>query len=61
MTPAKIVQLSITIGGIALAALVFFFGPYEMMGNTFLAMAILLVAGVAAGFAYAKLYGRRKF
>lgn len=61
MTPAKIVQLSITIAGIALAALAFFFGPYEMMGNAFLAMTILVVAGIAASYAYGKLYGRRKF
>ena len=61
MTTAKKVQLSITFGGISLAAVVLFFGPYEMMGNAFLAMAILVVAGAAAGFAYGKLYGRQKF
>jgi positive regulator of sigma E activity len=60
MSSAQAVQLLITFAGIALAALVFLFGPFEMLGNSLVALAIFIAAGTAAGYAYAKLYARRK-
>ena len=58
MSKAQIVQLLITIVGIALAFIVFLFGPFDMLGNGALAFVIFLAAGIAAGFAYAKLAAR---
>jgi len=55
MSTAQIVQLLITLFGIALAVIVFLFGPFEMVGNGIVAFVIFLAAGTAAGFAYAKL------
>ncbi|WP_395685745.1 hypothetical protein [Aestuariivirga sp.] len=59
MSPAQIVQLLITFAGIALAIIVFLFGPFELLGNSILALVIFVVAGIAAGFAYARLSGNR--
>lgn len=55
MSTAQIVQLLITLFGIALAVIVFLFGPFEMVGNGIIAFVIFVAAGTAAGFAYAKL------
>ena len=60
MSLAQTVQLLITLFGIAIAVLVFLFGPFEMLGNGALAFLIFLTAGTAAGYAYAKLSARRK-
>lgn len=60
MSSAQVVQIVITLFGIALAVLVFLFGPFDIWGNSVLAFLIFLAAGTAAGFAYAKLSARRK-
>ncbi|MCA3574566.1 MAG: hypothetical protein IOC86_11665 [Aestuariivirga sp.] len=58
MSPAQIVQLLITVFGIALAMLVFLFGPFELFGNVIAAVAVFILSGIAAGFAYAKLQAK---
>ena len=58
MSTAQIVQLLITLFGIALAVIVFLFGPYGMLVNGIIAFVIFVAAGTAAGFAYAKLSNR---
>jgi hypothetical protein len=60
MSSAQIVQLLITLAGIALAVLAFLYGPYGMVGNGLIALVIFLAAGTAAGYAYAKLANKRK-
>ena len=60
MSTAQIIQLLITLFGIALAMLVFLFGPFSLVWNTVAAVVIFVLAGVAAGFAYAKLQAGRK-
>ena len=60
MSSAQAIQLLITVFGIALAMLVFLFGPFELLGNSVAAVVIFILAGVAAGFAYAKLAAKRK-
>lgn len=55
MSTAQLVQILITLFGIALAVVVFLFGPFEMIGNGIVAFLIFVAAGTAAGFAYAKL------
>lgn len=60
MSTAQIIQLLITLFGIALAMLVFLFGPFGLVWNTVAAVVIFVLAGVAAGFAYAKLQAGRK-
>lgn len=59
MSTPQIVQLLITVFGIALAMLVFLFGPFELFGNVIAAVAVFVLAGIAAGFAYAKLQAKR--
>lgn len=58
MSTAQIVQILITLFGIALAVIVFLFGPYDMLVNGLIAFVIFVAAGTAAGFAYAKLSNR---
>ncbi len=60
MSSPQTVQLLITVFGTALAMLVFLFGPFELLGNSLAAVAVFVVAGIAAGFAYAKLSAKRK-
>jgi hypothetical protein len=60
MSSAQIVQLLITLAGIALAVLAFLFGPYGLIANSLIALAIFILAGTAAGYAYAKLANQRK-
>jgi len=60
MSSAQIVQLLITLTGIALAMLVFLFAPFDLVWNSLAAVVIFILAGVAAGFAYAKLQAGRK-
>ena len=55
MSTAQIVQLLITLFGIALAVVVFLFGPYDMLVNGIIAFVIFVLAGMAAAIAYAKL------
>ena len=55
MSAAQTIQILITIFGIALAMIVFLFGPFEMLGNGIAAFLIFVAAGTAAGYAYAKL------
>jgi hypothetical protein len=55
MSTAQIVQLLITLFGIALAVIVFLFGPYDMLVNGIIAFVIFVLAGMAAAIAYAKL------
>lgn len=58
MSNAQIVQILITLFGIALAVVVFLFGPYGMIVNGLLAFVIFVAAGAAAGYAYARLSKR---
>ena len=58
MSTAQTVQILITLFGIALAVVVFLFGPFDMLVNGLIAFFIFLAAGTAAGFAYAKLSNR---
>lgn len=60
MSSAQAVQLLITVFGIALAMLVFLFGPFELLGNSLAAVAVFIGAGIAAGYAYAKLAARHR-
>ena len=55
MSKPQAVRLLITVAGIALAMMAFLLGPFELVGNVVLAIAIFFVAGAIAGFAYAKL------
>ena len=55
MSTAQIVQLLITLFGIALAVIVFLFGPYDMLVNGIIAFVIFVLSGMAAAIAYAKL------
>jgi hypothetical protein len=55
MSKPQTVQLLITVAGIALAMMAFFFGPFELIGNVVLAIAVFFAAGAAAGYAYARL------
>lgn len=55
MSTAQIVQILITLFGIALAVIVFLFGPYDMLVNGVIAFVIFVLAGMAAAIAYAKL------
>ncbi|MEI7601035.1 MAG: hypothetical protein WCJ41_17165 [Aestuariivirga sp.] len=55
MSTAQIVQLLITLFGIALAVIVFLFGPYDMLVNGIIAFVIFVLAGMAAAIAYARL------
>ena len=60
MSSAQTVQLLITLAGIAIAMIAFLFGPFGTAGNAVLSFAIFVIAGIAAGFAYAKLSAGRK-
>ena len=60
MSSAQIVQLLITLAGIAFAVLAFLFGPFGMVVNGIIAFVIFILAGTAAGYAYAKLASKRK-
>ncbi len=60
MSSAQIVQLLITLAGIALAVAAFLYGPFGTFGNAALSFVIFVIAGIAAGFAYAKLSAGRK-
>ncbi len=60
MSSAQIVQLLITLAGIAFAVLAFLFGPFDMVVNGIVAFLIFILAGTAAGYAYAKLSSKRK-
>ena len=55
MSTAQIVQILITLFGIALAVVVFLFGPYSMLVNGVIAFVIFVLAGMAAAIAYARL------
>lgn len=55
MSTAQLVQIVITLIGIALAVAVFLFGPFGTIVNGIVAFVIFVAAGTAAGFAYAKL------
>ena len=55
MSTAQIIQLIITLSGIALAVVVFLFGPFEMLWNGLVAFLVFIVTGLAASFAYARL------
>jgi ABC-type antimicrobial peptide transport system permease subunit len=55
MSTAQIIQLIITLFGIALAVVVFLFGPFEMLWNGLIAFLVFIVTGLAASFAYARL------
>ena len=55
MSAAQIVQLLITLSGIALAVVVFLFGPYGVVVNGLIAFVIFVLAGMAAAIAYARL------
>lgn len=60
MSSAQLVQILITLAGIAVAVAAFLFGPFGTAGNGVLALVIFIAAGTAAGFAYAKLANRQK-
>ncbi|MCA3554735.1 hypothetical protein [Aestuariivirga sp.] len=58
MSTAQIVQIIITLAGIALAVAVFLFGPFDMLVNGVIAVVIFVLAGMAAAVAYARLAKR---
>lgn len=60
MSLAQIVQLLITLAGIAVAVMVFLYGPYGMLVNGLIALLIFFLAGAAAGYVYAKLQARTR-
>lgn len=55
MSTAQIVQILLTLAGIALAVMVFLFGPFGMLANGAAAFVIFIATGLAASFAYARL------
>lgn len=55
MSSAQLVQIVITLAGIAIAVAVFLFGPFDTLVNGIIAFAIFVAAGMAAAIAYAKL------
>lgn len=55
MSTAQIVQILITLFGIALAVVIFLFAPYGLVVNGLIAFAIFVLAGMVAAIAYAKL------
>ncbi len=55
MSTAQLVQILITLTGIALAVVVFLFGPFGMLVNGLIAFVIFVAAGMAAAFSYAVL------
>jgi len=55
MSTAQIVQILLTLAGIALAVMVFLFGPFETLANGAIAFLIFIATGLAASFAYARL------
>ena len=55
MSSAQIAQLLITLSGIALAAGMFLFGPFDLLVNGLLAFAIFVLTGMAAAVTYARL------
>jgi hypothetical protein len=55
MSRAQLTQLLITLAGIAIALAVFLWGPFDLWINAVLAGLVFLIAGTAAGFAYARL------
>ena len=55
MSNAQIVQILITLFGIALAVVVFLFGPFDMLVNGIIAFVIFVIAGMAAAITYARL------
>ena len=58
MSTAQLVQIIITLTGIALAVLVLLFGPFGMLVNGIIAFVIFVAAGMAAAITYAKLAKR---
>ena len=60
MSAAQTVQLLITLAGIAIATLVFLFGPFGQIANGILALVTFVAAGTAASFAYARLSRSQK-
>ena len=55
MSTAQLVQIIITLTGIALAVVVFLFGPFDTLVNGIIAFAIFVAAGMAAALSYALL------
>lgn len=60
MSRAQIIQLLISLIGIALAVAAFLFAPFGTVGNAVLAFVIFVIAGTAASFAYARLASTRE-
>ena len=55
MSTAQIAQIIITLTGIALAVVVFLFGPFDTLVNGIIAFLIFVLAGMAAALSYALL------
>lgn len=55
MSTAQLVQILITLAGIAIAVAVFLFAPFDVLVNGLIAFVIFVLAGMAAALAYAKL------
>lgn len=55
MSTAQLVQILITLVGIAIAVAVFLFAPFDVLVNGLIAFVIFVLAGMAAALAYAKL------
>ena len=55
MSTAQLVQIIITLTGIALAVLALLFGPFDMLVNGIIAFLIFVLAGMAAALSYALL------
>lgn len=60
MSSAQSIQLLVTLIGIVIAILMFLFGPFSLLGNSVAAVVIFILAGVVAGFVYAKLAAKHK-
>lgn len=55
MSTAQLVQIIITLTGIALAVVVLLWGPFGMLVDGIIAFVIFVAAGMAAAFSYAVL------
>ncbi len=55
MSSAQAVQILITLAGIAIAVAVFLLGPFGTVVNVVIAFLVFVAAGMAAGYAYARL------
>ncbi len=60
MSKAQIVQLLISLAGIALAVATFLFAPFGAVLNGVAAFLVFIIAGAAASYSYARLASPRE-